>query len=101
MDAIAELPDLAHIYMRQLSARFHTVKTLLELRSIRSARERILQYLIRQTEPNNRTIVLQRSLKNLAIELGLSSEALSRTLSRLHTEGVISRKQRSITLNKD
>ena len=99
--AIANLPDLAHIYMNQLTARFQTVKTLLELRSIRSARERILQYLIRQVEPDNRTIILQRSLKNLAIELGLSAEALSRTLSRLQTEGIISRKQRSITLNED
>ena len=99
--AIAELPDLAYVYMNQLTARFQTVKTLLELRSIRSARERILQYLIRQVKPNNRTVVLQRSLKNLAIELGLSAEALSRNLSRLQTEGVISRKQRSITLNED
>ena len=99
--AIANKPDLAHLYMNQLTARFQTVKTLLELRSIRSARERILQYLIRQVEPNNRTVILQRSLKNLAIELGLSAEALSRNLSRLQTEGVISRKQRSITLNED
>ena len=99
--AIVDLPELANIYMNQMTARFQTIKTLLELRSIRSARERILQYLIRQIEPNNRTIILQRSLKNLAIELGLSSEALSRTLSRLQTEGVISRKQRSITLNED
>ena len=99
--AIAKMPDLANVYMNQLTARFQTVKTLLELRSIRSARERILQYLIRQVEPNNRTIVLRSSLKNLAIELGLSSEALSRTLSHLQTEGVISRKQRSITLNED
>lgn len=99
--AIANMPDIANVYMSQLTARFQTVKTLLELRSIRSARERILQYLIRQVEPNNRTIILQRSLKSLAIELGLSSEALSRTLSRLQTEGIISRKQRSITLNED
>ena len=99
--AIAENSELANIYMNQLTYRYHTVKILLELRSIRSARERLLQYLIRGAQPNNRTIVLQHSLKDLAMELGLSAEALYRTLSILQTEGLISRKQRSITLNED
>ena len=100
--AIADDPHLAHAYMSQLITRFQTVKILLELRSIRSARERILQYLIRQVkQSSDRTVVLRGSLKNLAMELGLSAEALSRNLSRLRLEGVISRKQRTITLNED
>ncbi|MEM8829746.1 MAG: Crp/Fnr family transcriptional regulator [Cyanobacteria bacterium P01_G01_bin.19] len=99
--AIAENQELANIYMNQLTYRYHTVKTLLELRSIRSARERLLQYLIRQKESDNQTIVLQRPLKYLATELGLSAEALSRTLSVLQSEGVITRRQRNITLNED
>lgn len=99
--ALRDYPDLANLYMNQLSHRLKIVKTLLELRSIRSARERLLQYLIRQIEPLSRTLVLQRPLKDLATELGLSAEALSRTLSRLQEEGVITRRQRSITLNED
>ncbi|MDJ0568301.1 MAG: Crp/Fnr family transcriptional regulator [Pleurocapsa sp. MO_192.B19] len=99
--ALDEYPDLANIYMSQLTDRYKTVKTLLELRSIRSARERLLQYLTHQIEPDRRTVILQRPLKYLAIELGLSVEALYRTISRLQSEGVITRKQRSITLNED
>lgn len=98
---IIDLPELADAYIRQLATRLRAVKTLLELRSLRSARERILQYLIYQVKSSNPTIILERSLKDLAFELGLSAEALSRTLSRLEFEGVISRRQRSITLNED
>ena len=101
--ALKEDPDLATVYMNQLTYRYENIKTLLELRSIRSARERFLQYLIRQIEPNSdsQTVILQRPLKELAAELGLSAEALSRTLSLLQSEGVITRKLRTITLNED
>ncbi len=99
--ALIDYPDLANLYMNQLTYRFKTLKTLLNLRSIRSARERLLQYLTRQVEPSSQTLILQRSLKDIALELGLSAEALSRTLSRLQEDGVITRKQRSITLNED
>lgn len=99
--ALRNYPDLANLYMNQLTYRFKRVKTLLELRSIRSARERLLQYLMLQVEPSSRTIVLQHPLKDLAVELGLSAEALSRSLSRLQQEGVIIRRQRSITINED
>ncbi len=58
--ALRENPDFADIYMNQLTYRDENIKTLLELRSIRSARERLLQYLFRQLEPNNRTVILQR-----------------------------------------
>ncbi|MGV2827313.1 Crp/Fnr family transcriptional regulator [Myxosarcina sp. GI1(2024)] len=99
--ALRDSFELADLYMRQLSDRFETVKTLLELRSIRSARERLLQYLTRQQKFDRRTVVLQRPLKDLATELNLSPEAVSRTLSRLQEEGIITRKPRSITLNDD
>ena len=99
--AVNKYPDLANAYMNQLSHRYKIVKILLELRSIRSARERLLQYLIRHQEPSNRTVILQRPLKYLAIELGLSADALYRTISVLQSEGVITRKQRSITINED
>lgn len=99
--ALRDYPDLTNAYMNQLTYRFENVKLLLELRSIRSARERLLQYLIRRIEPSNRTLTLQRPLKYLATELGLSAETLSRTLSHLEEQGLISRKQRSITLNED
>lgn len=99
--ALIDYPDMANLYMNQLTYRFKTVKTLLNLRSIRSARERLLQYLTRQVEPSSQTLILKRSLKDIALELGLSAETLSRTLSNLQKDGVITRRQRSITLNED
>ncbi|MEM7757801.1 MAG: Crp/Fnr family transcriptional regulator [Cyanobacteria bacterium P01_A01_bin.40] len=99
--ALRNLPDLATLYINQLIYRFKTIKTLLDLRSIRSARERLLHYLLLKVESSSRTLVLQHPLKDMAIELGLSTEALSRTLARLQEEGMITRKKRSITLNED
>lgn len=99
--ALDNNPELVNRYINQLVYRYKKVKTLLELRSIRSARERLLQYLVRYKEPNNQTVVLPRPLKYLAIELGLSAEALYRTISLLQSEGVITRKQRTMTLNED
>jgi CRP-like cAMP-binding protein len=99
--ALKENSDFATAYMSQLTYRYENIKTLLELRSIRSARERFLQYLIRQLEHNGRTVILQRPLKDLAAELGLSAESLSRTITLLQSEGVITRKLRTITLNED
>ncbi len=99
--ALKQDSDFANTYMSQLTYRYENIKTLLELRSIRSARERFLQYLFRQLEPNNRTVILQRPLKDLAAELGLSAEALYRTITLLQSEGLITRKRRSITLNED
>ncbi len=99
--ALRDDPDFATVYMNQLTYRYENIKTLLELRSIRSARERFLQYLFRQLEHNGRTVILKRPLKDLAAELGLSAEALSRTVTLLQSEGVITRKSRAITLNED
>lgn len=99
--ALKEDYDFANAYMSQLTYRYENIKTLLELRSIRSARERFLQYLFRQLEPNNRTVILQRPIKDLAAELGLSAETLYRTIALLQSEGLITRKRRSITLNED
>lgn len=98
---LKEDSNFATAYMSQLTYRYENIKTLLELRSIRSARERFLQYLFRQPKSDDRTVILQRPLKDLAVELGLSAEALSRTMTLLQSEGVITRKLRTITLNED
>lgn len=85
-------------FMMQLSYCLHTTKVMVELRSIRSAQERVLHYLRLMAPPEKNTVVLEQPLKNIASELGISPEALSRTLTQLATEGAIAREKRKIIL---
>jgi len=101
LNALSESSELADVYIRQLTQRFIDVKTLLELRSIHSARERIMRYLALRVQHDGATVNLLRSLKDWASELGLSPEAVSRILNQLQDEGRITRKKGKITLHED
>ncbi len=101
LEALSVSSELTDAYIRQLTQRFITVKTLLELRSIHSARERIMRYLVLHVQPDGVTVNLLRSLKDWASELGLSPEAVSRILNQLQDEGRIRRKKGKITLYED
>lgn len=85
-------------FMMQLSYRLHAAKVMVELRSIRSAQERVLYYLWLIASPEKNTVVLEQPLKNIASELGISPEVLSRTLTQLVTEGAIVREKRKIII---
>jgi CRP/FNR family transcriptional regulator, dissimilatory nitrate respiration regulator len=98
LSALRQHPALSEGLIAQLAQRFHQAKVLLELRSIRSARDRVLHYLELEAYPNGKTVSLDKSLKDIAEEIGLSQESLSRVLSQLEKEGVISRKKRQIVL---
>lgn len=89
--------ELCQRFMQQLVHRFDKAQKILALRSIRSARERVLQYILMQLKPNETDIELERPLKDIASELGIVPEVLSRTLTSLKNEGVISRDKKRIT----
>ena len=84
--------------LRKLDRKSQSLKQLLELRSIRSARDRILQYLLFSTNPGETKIIFDRSYKDIATELGLSPETLYRTLAELEREAIITRNGRQIEL---
>ncbi|MEH2465410.1 Crp/Fnr family transcriptional regulator [Nostoc sp.] len=90
--------DFATAFMAQMSYRLHVTKEMVVLRSISSARERILHYLHLIMPPEQNTVVLEQPLKSIAYELGISPEVFSRTLTRLERDGVIAREKRKITL---
>ncbi len=96
--ALQNKPDLALNLLPKLARKSQSLKNLLELRSIRSARERILQYLSFSVSPGQSQIIFDRSYKDIATELGLSAEVLYRSLSELERSGVISRQGREIKL---
>ena len=96
--ALQNKPDLALKLLPKLALRSQSLKNLLELRSIRSASDRILQYLFFSVSPGQSEIIFDRSYKDIATELGLSAEVLYRSLAELERSGVISRQGREIKL---
>lgn len=85
-DAIARLEltaDLARQVMELRSA--------LTLRDVRSARERVLGYLVARTGVDGRTIAIGGPLKDIAAMIGLAPEVLYRTLAQLESERIIRR----------
>lgn len=96
--ALREHPDLAENFIEQLVKKTHSLKSSLELRSIRSARDRVLHYLQARAQPNETVVNFDRPLKYVAGDLGLTPEGFYRTLARLEREGVIARAKQQITL---
>lgn len=92
---------LAEMFMAQLAHRLHDSKILLELRSIRPARQRVLHYLQLNVQADGVTVKLDRPLKEIADDLGLTPEAFSRTLNHLHEQRIINRRKRIVTLCKE
>lgn len=99
LNALQQYPELSATFMARLAQQLHETRTLLDLRSIRSARDRVLNYLHLTAESKPKTVNLDRRLKDIADQLDISPEAFSRALSQLQSEGVITRIKRKITLN--
>ena len=93
----ARNPEAARPFMARLGHQVMALRTLLERHSIRSARERVRHYLAVNVGADG-TVVLPGTLKDLAAELGLSHEALYRTLARMTAEGEIKRLPGAIKL---
>lgn len=90
--------DFALNLLRRFDRKNQSLKKLLELKSIRSARDRLLQYLLFSTSPGETRIVFDRAYKDIANELGLSPETLYRNLAELEKSGIIDRQGREIEL---
>jgi CRP-like cAMP-binding protein len=100
---LAELernPTSTRAFAAMLARQVMTLRTLLELRNIHSARDRVHHYLALNTGADGRTVALVGSLKGLASELGLTHEALYRTLAQMAANGEIDRGEGTITVLK-
>ncbi len=91
--AFHEHPLLSDEFMAALTKRFNMLRIRLELRNLQSARERILQYLLVLAPPGQATVVVDRPLKSIADDLGLTHESFYRTLTQLTKEGTIARRK--------
>jgi CRP-like cAMP-binding protein len=92
-------PDLLLHLAARFARQVQALRARVEARNIRAARQRVLSHLaLRVAETGQATMRLDGPLQDLAAELGLTREALYRTLARLHAEGTIARRPGAITL---
>ena len=93
-------PAIIEAFAAALAHRLQALRARLELRNIRSARARLLHYLALAAGPDGRTVKLDGHLQDIADDLGLSREALYRTLVKLESGGLIMRTKTTILLRK-
>jgi CRP-like cAMP-binding protein len=91
-------PKAAQAFAATLARQVMNLRTRIEQRNIRSARERVRHFLALNAGADRRTVALRGTLKDLAAELGLTHEALYRTLAVLERAGEIRRAKGKITL---
>ncbi|MEL6437751.1 MAG: Crp/Fnr family transcriptional regulator [Cyanobacteria bacterium J06621_8] len=91
-------PELVSDLFKMLSDKIGYFKNNLELREVRAAHQRVLQYLIYAAD-HDKSVKIDLPLHNIARQLGFAPATLSRALSRLETEGAITRESNVIHLN--
>jgi CRP-like cAMP-binding protein len=98
LTALRADPALFEAFSAQLAQQLQVLRTRLELRSIRSARERVLQHLLLAAGGDGRVILVDSRLQDIAADLGLTREAFYRTLAALEAGGVIVRTETGIEM---
>ena len=96
--ALAHDRKAAQAFTATLARQVMALRTRIEQRNIRSARERLRHFLMLNAGADGRSVALAGTLKDLAAELGLTHEALYRTLAALERAGAIRRGKGTITL---
>jgi CRP-like cAMP-binding protein len=86
--ALRDEPERALRLAAMLAAQLRTLRGRLETRNIRSARERLLHHV---AASGGAVAAPRGGLSDLAAELGLTREALYRTIARLVAEGALLR----------
>jgi CRP/FNR family transcriptional regulator, dissimilatory nitrate respiration regulator len=93
-------PALAEAFMARLARQLQELRTRMELRNIRSVRDRVLQYLRLRAGIDGRSVAMEGHLQDIAAEIGMTREALYRALAALETEGHLIRNETTILLKK-
>lgn len=89
---------LCHMLARDVSRLRHTCQQ--RGQDAGPLRERILAYVASNSDPISGTLELPYSLRAWALEFGVAHETLSRTLRRLHSEGLLGRLATRTFVNK-
>jgi CRP-like cAMP-binding protein len=100
---LAELqrnPEVTKSFAAMLAHQVMALRTRLERRNIHSARDRVRHYLTVNVNADGRTVMLSGTVKQLAADLGLTHEALYRTLARMEADGEIKRSAATIKIKR-
>jgi CRP-like cAMP-binding protein len=97
LDAFEHDPKAAQAFAAMLARQVMALRARIEQRNIRSARERVRHWLALNAGADG-AVILRGTLKEAAAELGLTHEALYRTLATLERAGEIVRKDGTILL---
>ena len=97
---LSNSPALSLELLERVTQQLHRARSLVELRAIRSAEERVLHHLLLSLPPGAREVEFPRPLTEVATELGLTHEAYYRSLTKLARNGSIERQGRRIRLLK-
>lgn len=98
VSAFEKDPKALKTFTAMLAHQVMGLRTRLQQRNIRSARERVRQFIALNTGPDGRSVELYGTLKDLAAEIGLTHEALYRALAALERAGEIKRAGNRIML---
>lgn len=99
LDTLSQNPSLMMAFLGEVAYRLHMTKMMMQIRSIRSASERLLNYFRIIVPPKTKVIILDRPLKEIAYDLDLTPPSLSRALAQLQEEKLISRERGRIILH--
>lgn len=99
---LRQLLDIDREFARQwvslLAGQLRTARTKVERLALRSAAERVRHLLVSQGRGARCEVTLDGTLEDLARNLGLTHEALYRTLATMEREGVIERRGQVLRL---
>jgi CRP-like cAMP-binding protein len=94
-------PKAALSFMAMLADQIMNLRTKLQQRDIRSARDRVRHYLALNVSADGHTVELPGTAKDFAAELGLTHEALYRALADMVADGEIERLKGSIRITSE
>ncbi|MGC2415768.1 MAG: Crp/Fnr family transcriptional regulator [Stellaceae bacterium] len=100
LEVLRAEPELAEAFMARLAHQLQDLRARMELRNIRSARMRVLQYLRLRAGRRGHTIAVEGELQDIAAEVGMTRETLYRTSAALEADGSLIRMEGAIVLRK-
>jgi CRP/FNR family transcriptional regulator, dissimilatory nitrate respiration regulator len=100
LDALRKDPASAMSFLKLVAHQVIELRQQLELMKVRSAKDRVMLYLDFNAGPDGHTVNLRGELQYIASELGLTREALYRTLAGLERTGAIERAGDRIMIKK-
>jgi CRP-like cAMP-binding protein len=100
LNALRTDPASAISFLAHVAHQVIELRQRLELMKVRSAKERVMLYLDSNAATDGRTVNLRGQLQDIASDLGLTREALYRTLASLERAGAIEREGTRILLKK-